>query len=60
MSDVIISVEHLSKRYRLGEIGAVTLRESASVNIRVNPWLMFGRGGHGFTLMNTDQKNGTR
>jgi hypothetical protein len=29
MSDVIISVEHLSKRYRLGEIGATTLRESA-------------------------------
>ena len=29
MSDVIISVEHLSKRYRLGEIGAVTLHEAA-------------------------------
>jgi lipopolysaccharide transport system ATP-binding protein len=29
MSDVIISVEHLSKRYRLGEIGVTTLRESA-------------------------------
>jgi lipopolysaccharide transport system ATP-binding protein len=29
MNDVIISVEHLSKRYRLGEIGATTLRESA-------------------------------
>jgi ABC-type multidrug transport system fused ATPase/permease subunit len=28
-NDVIISVEHLSKRYRLGEIGATTLRESA-------------------------------
>jgi hypothetical protein len=27
--DVIISVEHLSKRYRLGQIGATTLRESA-------------------------------
>jgi hypothetical protein len=29
MSDVIISVEHLSKRYRLGEIGAHTLHEAA-------------------------------
>jgi hypothetical protein len=38
MSDVIISVEHLSKRYRLGKIGAAPLRESESVNIRVNPW----------------------
>lgn len=28
MSDVIISVENLSKRYRLGQIGATTLRES--------------------------------
>ena len=27
--DVIISVEHLSKRYKLGQIGATTLRESA-------------------------------
>ena len=27
--DIIISVEHLSKRYRLGQIGATTLRESA-------------------------------
>jgi hypothetical protein len=27
--DVIISVEHLSKRYRLGQIGATSLRESA-------------------------------
>ena len=38
MSDTIISGEHLSKRYRLGEIGAAPLRESESVNIRVNPW----------------------
>lgn len=29
VSDTIISVEHLSKRYRLGEIGATSLRESA-------------------------------
>lgn len=29
MSDVVISVEHLSKRYQLGEIGATSLRESA-------------------------------
>ncbi|MFO7870990.1 MAG: hypothetical protein R6V03_06110, partial [Kiritimatiellia bacterium] len=28
-SDTVISVEHLSKRYRLGQIGATTLRESA-------------------------------
>jgi len=28
-NDVIISVENLSKRYRLGQIGATTLRESA-------------------------------
>jgi len=28
-SDVIISVENLSKKYRLGQIGATTLRESA-------------------------------
>jgi lipopolysaccharide transport system ATP-binding protein len=28
-SDVIISVEHLSKKYRLGEIGATSLRETA-------------------------------
>ena len=27
--DVIISVEHLSKRYKLGQIGATTMRESA-------------------------------
>ena len=27
--DIIISVEHLSKRYKLGQIGATTLRESA-------------------------------
>jgi len=27
--DVIISVEHLSKRYKLGQIGATSLRESA-------------------------------
>jgi len=60
MSDTIISVEHISKRYRLGEIGAAPLQESESVNIRINPRLMLGRGSHGFTLMNTDQKNGTR
>ena len=29
MSDIVISVEHLSKRYRLGQIGATSLRESA-------------------------------
>jgi hypothetical protein len=29
MSDVIISVEHLSKKYRLGEIGATSLRDTA-------------------------------
>jgi len=29
MSDVIISVEHLSKKYRLGEIGVGSLRETA-------------------------------
>jgi len=29
MSDIIISVEHLSKRYKLGQIGATTLRDSA-------------------------------
>ena len=29
MSDVVIRVENLSKRYRLGQIGATTLRESA-------------------------------
>ncbi|MFC1497558.1 hypothetical protein ACFLS1_03670 [Verrucomicrobiota bacterium] len=29
MSDTIISVERLSKKYRLGQIGATTLRESA-------------------------------
>lgn len=29
MTDVIISVEHLSKEYRLGEIGADSLREAA-------------------------------
>ena len=28
-SDIIISVEHLSKRYKLGQIGATSLRESA-------------------------------
>ena len=28
MSDVIISVEKLSKRYKLGQIGATTLRDS--------------------------------
>ncbi len=29
MSDIVISVEGLGKRYRLGEIGATSLRESA-------------------------------
>ena len=28
-SDVVISVENLSKRYRLGEIGATSIREAA-------------------------------
>jgi hypothetical protein len=42
MSDVIISIEHLSSLYRLGPdlFGATTLRESESVNNRVNPWLI--------------------
>ena len=30
MSDVVIRVENLSKRYRLGLIGGTTLREDAS------------------------------
>jgi len=28
-SDIIITVEHLTKRYKLGQIGATSLRESA-------------------------------
>ena len=31
MSDTIISVELLSKRYRLGQIGATSLRDTAMV-----------------------------
>jgi hypothetical protein len=42
MSDAIKSIEHLSKRYRIGAdlFGATRVRESGSVNIRVNPWLI--------------------
>ena len=32
MNDIVISVENLSKRYRLGEIGVTTLRESAETD----------------------------
>ncbi len=39
MNDVIISVEHLSKKYRLGEIGATSLRDAAE-----RLWKKVGRG----------------
>jgi len=39
MSEAIITVEKLSKRYRLGEIGVTSLRESAERwKTRVNKW----------------------
>ena len=38
MSDVVISVEHVSKHYRLGQIGGVTLREE------LNRWWARQRG----------------
>ena len=49
---VVIRVEHLSKRYRLGEIGGGTLREDlnrwwARVRGRPDPLLKVGETDHG-------------
>jgi len=37
MNDTIITVEHLSRKYRLGQIGATTLRERARALRRIEP-----------------------
>ena len=59
MSDVIIRVDQLSKRYRLGQIGGATLREDlhswwARRRGRLDPQLEIGQteaaGGYGDTL----------
>ena len=49
---VVIRVEHLSKYYRLGEIGGGTLREDlnrwwARMRGRQDPWLKVGETDHG-------------
>ena len=51
MSDKILSVEHLSKTYRLGQIGGTTLREeiqrlNAKLKKKEDPTAKIGAGGY--------------
>ena len=60
MTDTIITVENLSKRYKLGTIGATTLRDSverAWHRLRGRDWRAhMGKIGHGGKAESRKQK----
>ena len=58
MSSPIITIENLSKRYQLGQIGATTLRDSAQRLVhRLKRWGVAGLSVNGFSLSEDKTSN---